>query len=180
MRSRLLLLLFCVLTSDFICQEEVDADTEKHSRFSIQAEGAPKIAEIISSAFLGLEFDVLNKPDKPFRFNLKSGLGYIFYRIYGVTEGIGGYVGTSFLFGRKHSAEVNLGLFRGNDINSEGSPFDIDGSSNSTGPFTYPIITLGYRYTNPKGNIYKCGVGTTGIYLGIGMPLKPAIPTSRD
>ena len=51
MLSRLLLFLFWVLTSNFICQEEVDADTEKHSRFSIQVEGDPKIAEIISSAF---------------------------------------------------------------------------------------------------------------------------------
>ena len=170
MLSRLLLLLFCVITTNFICQEELEAETEKHSRFSIQVEGAPKIAQL-SSAFIGLEFDVLNKPDKPFRFNLKSGLGYVFYRFYGVTEGMGGYAGTSFLIGRKHSAEVNLGLFRGNDINSEGSAFDIAGSSGSTGPFTHSIVTLGYRYTNPKGNIYKCGVGTTGVYLGIGIPL---------
>lgn len=178
MLSRLLLLLFLVLTSNFICQEEVEAETEKHSRFSIQVEGAPKITEL-SSAFIGLEFDVLNKPDKPFRFNLKSGLGYISYRFFGVTEGIGGYVGTSFLIGRKHSTEVNIGLFRGNDINSEGTVFS-GGSISSTGPFTYNIVTFGYRYTNPEGNIYKCGLGTTGIYLGVGIPLYPPIPTSRD
>jgi hypothetical protein len=156
-------------TTSLVCQEELDAEAENSSRLSIHVEGSPIVDQMLGSAFLGLEFDALNDPNRPFALNLKTGIGYVYFSFFGVTEGIGGYVGTNFLFGRKHFAEVNLCLFGGNDTNSQG--FGFGGGESSTGPFLHPIVSLGYRYKNPKGKIIKSGVGTTGIYFGLGTML---------
>ena len=168
MKSRLLLIA-CLISVSVFGQKN-----------SIQFESSVLIVDpssiVPSLQSVKVEHQLFINDNENFKVNFNVGYGYFLWNFFEVTEGNSGVLGFNLLGGKHHCFETTLGLIAGSDRNSSSTNiWPIGGSSNDgrTGLFIHPIVAIGYRFTPPENDlIYRVGIGTTGIYLGVGVYLE--------
>ena len=146
---------------------------------SIQVESSVLIVDpssiIPSLQSVKVEHQLFKNDNEKFKVNFNIGYGYFWWKFYGVTEGNSGVLGFNLLGGKQQRFETTLGLIAGNDTNSSSTNiWPGAGSTNNgrTGLFIHPIVAIGYRFTPSENDfIYRVGIGTTGIYLSVGVYL---------
>ena len=122
-----------------------------------------------------VEHQLFKNVNENFKVNFNVGYGYFLWDFFEVTEGNSGVLGFNLLGGKYKCFETTLGLIAGNDKNSSSTNiWPGTGSTNNarTGLFIHPIVAIGYRFTPSENDfIYRVGIGTTGIYLSVGVYL---------
>ena len=147
---------------------------------SIQFESSVLIVDpssiVPSLQSVKVEHHLFINDNENFKVNFNVGYGYFLWNFFGVTEGNSGVSGFNLLGGKHHCFETTLGLIAGSDRNSSSTNIWPSGASTNdgrTGLFIHPIVAIGYRFTPPENDlIYRVGIGTTGIYLGVGVYLE--------
>lgn len=165
MISRLLLIVFCLVSFNVIGQNEDEPQLKEAEKFAVVLNSSPEYVDVIglvvSGTSLGVEYRILRNPEKIFHLGVMGGLQYMHIDFFGKSEGYGFYTGTYLLVGRDHFFEIDLGIVAYDDR--------IPNSFGHTYWDWWPLISLGYRYESTQGLILKTGISTLNLNVGMGL-----------
>ena len=122
-----------------------------------------------------MERRLLGSPSTQHQLGVRFGAQDLNVDFFGVIQGQGIHGGAFLLTGQTHFLDIYTGVALVYDINPGGSSFGYGTAGvGDIGWEVWPLLSAGYRYVSPgpDGKIVKVGIGTFGVYVGLGFVLK--------
>lgn len=137
---------------------------------------APNFGNGFSGVSVAMERRFLGSPSKHLQVGVRFGAQHLNVDFLGVIQGQGIHGGAFFLLGQTHFLDLQAGGALVYDINSSGTSFGFGATSGGgdVGWEAWPLLSAGYRYVSPDpdGTMVKVGIGTLGVYIGLGFVLQ--------
>lgn len=170
-----LLVLSCSLWSCSLWGQE-EARSVGEDPWALTLDVAPDFGYGFSGGSIAMERRLKGSPDKFHQVGVRFGAQHINIDFFGLTRGEGICGGAFLLLGKTHFCDLQAGGTLFYDRSSESSSIYGVGGGNDgyTGWDTWPLLSVGYRYISPspERGMIKVGIGTLGVYVGLGFVLN--------
>ena len=171
--SALFFLVLSLLSFPLWGQEEARSVGEHPWALTLDA--APNFGNNFSGVSVAMERRLLGSPSTQHQLGVKFGAQHLNVDFFGVIQGQGIHGGAFLLTGQTHFLDLHAGGALVYDINSSGTSFGFGtAGGGDVGWEVWPLLSAGYRYVSPDpdGKIVKVGIGTLGVYVGLGFVLQ--------
>jgi len=169
-------LLFLVLSlSSFLLWGQEEARSVGEHPWALTLDVAPNFGNGFSGVSVAMERRLIGSPDKFHQVGVRFGAQHLNVNFFGVIEGQGIHGGAFLLLGQTHFLDLHAGGALVYDINSSGTNFGFGtAGGGDVGWEAWPLLSAGYRYVcpDPDGKMVKVGIGTLGVYIGLGFVLQ--------
>jgi len=144
--------------------------------WALTAQLAPDFGNGFSGVSVAMERRLLGSPSKHHQVGIRLGAQHLNVKFFDQTWGQGICGGAFLLLGQTHFLDLHAGGTLVYDTSSETSSIWGVGGGNDgyIGWASWPLLSAGYRYVSPDpdGKMVKVGIGTLGVYIGLGFVLQ--------